>query len=167
MLGELVQTTARKWLTHPPTRCPNGHTLGSAEVLVGHRSVLVTAAGTPHGVAAHAMRRRCACRDSSRRYFLRCAARLWIQTSPPTGWTLVLLPSKPAHRLRTGVSVRFGHWLRLRGTSLPQKNRQPHYRRDRDELALPVLHRLEPELRSRHIAPHRNRRLAVLPAAPH
>ena len=23
MLGELVQTTTGKWITHPPTRCPN------------------------------------------------------------------------------------------------------------------------------------------------
>jgi len=28
VLGELVQTTAGKWITHPPTRCPNGHALG-------------------------------------------------------------------------------------------------------------------------------------------
>ena len=28
MLGELVQTTAGKWITHPPTSCPNGHRLG-------------------------------------------------------------------------------------------------------------------------------------------
>ena len=40
MLGELVQTTAGKWITHPPTRCPNGHTLGPGEVLVGHRACL-------------------------------------------------------------------------------------------------------------------------------
>ena len=30
--GDLVQTTAGKWITHPPTRCPNGHTLGPGEV---------------------------------------------------------------------------------------------------------------------------------------
>jgi hypothetical protein len=35
MLGELVQTTAVKWITHPPARCPNGHALGPGEVLVG------------------------------------------------------------------------------------------------------------------------------------
>ena len=28
VLGELVQTTAGKWITHPPSRCPNGHPLG-------------------------------------------------------------------------------------------------------------------------------------------
>jgi hypothetical protein len=36
VLGELVQTTAGKWITHPPTQCPNGHKLGAGEVLVGH-----------------------------------------------------------------------------------------------------------------------------------
>ena len=40
MLGELVQTTAGKWITHPPTRCPNGHRLGRGEVLVGHQACL-------------------------------------------------------------------------------------------------------------------------------
>ena len=40
MLGELMQTTAGKWITHPPTRCPNGHTLGPGEVLVGHQACL-------------------------------------------------------------------------------------------------------------------------------
>src|SRR6185312_10588183 len=27
VLGELVQTTAGKWITHPAAHCPNGHTL--------------------------------------------------------------------------------------------------------------------------------------------
>ena len=40
VLGELVQTTAGKWITHPPTRCPNGHTLGPGEVFVGHQACL-------------------------------------------------------------------------------------------------------------------------------
>jgi hypothetical protein len=31
---------AGKWITHPPTRCPNGHTLGPGEVLVGHQACL-------------------------------------------------------------------------------------------------------------------------------
>jgi hypothetical protein len=35
VLGDLVQTTDGKWITHPPTRCPNGHTLGPNQVLVG------------------------------------------------------------------------------------------------------------------------------------
>ena len=40
MLGELVKTTAGKWITHPPTRCPNGHPLGANQVLVGHQACL-------------------------------------------------------------------------------------------------------------------------------
>jgi transposase len=40
VLGELVQTTACKWITHPPTRCPNGHVLGPGAVLVGHQACL-------------------------------------------------------------------------------------------------------------------------------
>lgn len=40
MLGELVQTTRGEWITHPPTRCPNGHTLGPNQVLVGHQACL-------------------------------------------------------------------------------------------------------------------------------
>ena len=40
VLGELIQTTAGKWITHPPTRCPNGHSLGPGEVLVGHQACL-------------------------------------------------------------------------------------------------------------------------------
>ena len=39
-LCELVQTTAGKWITHPPTRCPNGHRLGPNDVLVGHQACL-------------------------------------------------------------------------------------------------------------------------------
>jgi hypothetical protein len=40
VLGELVRTTAGKWITRPPTRCPNGHTLGPNQVLVGHVAYL-------------------------------------------------------------------------------------------------------------------------------
>ena len=40
MLGELVQTMDGKWITHPPTSCPNGHTLGPNQVLVGHQACL-------------------------------------------------------------------------------------------------------------------------------
>ena len=40
MLGELVQTTNGKWITHPPSRCPNGHPLGPGQVLVGHQACL-------------------------------------------------------------------------------------------------------------------------------
>ena len=38
--GDLVQTTAGKWIIHPPTRCQNGHRLGRGEVLVGHQGCL-------------------------------------------------------------------------------------------------------------------------------
>ncbi|HEY6648736.1 MAG TPA: hypothetical protein VI217_16760, partial [Mycobacterium sp.] len=40
MLGELVQTTAAKWIIHPPTRCPNCHSFGADQVLVGHQACL-------------------------------------------------------------------------------------------------------------------------------
>jgi hypothetical protein len=40
VLGELVRTTAGKCITHPPTRCPDGHTLGANQVLVGHVACL-------------------------------------------------------------------------------------------------------------------------------
>jgi hypothetical protein len=35
VLGEMVQTTDGKWMTRPPTSCPNGHQLGPNQVLVG------------------------------------------------------------------------------------------------------------------------------------
>jgi hypothetical protein len=40
VFGELVQTTTGKWITHPPSRCPNGHILGPNQVLVGHVACL-------------------------------------------------------------------------------------------------------------------------------
>ena len=40
VLGELVQTTAGKWITHSPTHCPNGQGLGPDAVLVGHQACL-------------------------------------------------------------------------------------------------------------------------------
>jgi hypothetical protein len=40
MLGELVQTTTAKWITHAPSRCLSGHTLGPGQVLVGHQACL-------------------------------------------------------------------------------------------------------------------------------
>jgi hypothetical protein len=57
MLGELVQTTAGKWITHPPMRCPNGHTLGAGAVLVGHQACPGHGGGHTTGPAAHATRR--------------------------------------------------------------------------------------------------------------
>ena len=49
VLGELVQTTAGKWITHPPTHCPRGHNLGPGQVLVGHVACL------GHGGGGHPM----------------------------------------------------------------------------------------------------------------
>jgi hypothetical protein len=40
VLGELVQTTAGKWIIHPPSRCPNGHRLGPGAALVGYQACL-------------------------------------------------------------------------------------------------------------------------------
>ena len=40
VVGELVQTTAGKWITHPPTHCPNGRNLGVNQVLLGHQACL-------------------------------------------------------------------------------------------------------------------------------
>jgi hypothetical protein len=47
VLGELVQTTAGKWITQLPTRCPNGHYLGPGQVVVGHVACL------GHGSGGH------------------------------------------------------------------------------------------------------------------
>jgi hypothetical protein len=40
VLGDLVQTTAGKWITHSPSRCPNRHPLTAGQVLVGHQACL-------------------------------------------------------------------------------------------------------------------------------
>ena len=40
MLGELVQTTAGKWIIHPPARCPNGHEFGPGRALMGYQACL-------------------------------------------------------------------------------------------------------------------------------
>lgn len=37
-VGDLVPCTDGTWMTLPPKRCPNGHTLGPRNVLVGHRA---------------------------------------------------------------------------------------------------------------------------------
>ena len=47
---------AGKWITHPPTRCPNGHQLRLARCWSVTRYALVTVAGTPPGHAAPAIR---------------------------------------------------------------------------------------------------------------
>jgi hypothetical protein len=38
--GQLIRTTNGRWITQPPTGCPNGHRLGPGEVLVGHQACL-------------------------------------------------------------------------------------------------------------------------------
>jgi hypothetical protein len=48
VLGELVQTTAGKWITHPPARCPNGHPLGPHQALVGNEACLGDGWGAHH-----------------------------------------------------------------------------------------------------------------------
>ena len=71
--GDLVRTTDGKWVTEAPTRCPNGHTLGPNQVLVGHVACLGHGGGhtiwhcrtcgpVVHGAAAgHTARRSKAC----------------------------------------------------------------------------------------------------------
>jgi hypothetical protein len=34
--GQLVLAVDGTWMTKPPSRCPNGHTLGPNQVVVGH-----------------------------------------------------------------------------------------------------------------------------------
>ena len=97
--------------------------------------------------------RRCTFRAYLPRHSTLCAA-MWVNRSSPS-------PDKVT-RSGAGVSVRLSNRLRFEGTPLPQKDRQPDYRCDSDEFALPVLHRLEPELRRRHIALHRDRHLPML-----
>ena len=89
MLGELVQTTAGKWITHPPTRCPNGHQLGPGRCSSVTKPASGMAAGTPPGPAEHATnrvraaaqhalhdtRRACKCADLQRRVVERCSRR--------------------------------------------------------------------------------------------
>jgi hypothetical protein len=69
VLGELVQPTTGKWITHPPSRCPNGHTLGPAKCWSDIKRASVMA-DTPHGPAGYAIRR-CTGRRST------LAARCW------------------------------------------------------------------------------------------
>jgi len=40
VLGELVPTTAGKWIAHPRTCCHNGHNLGPGQALVGDQVCL-------------------------------------------------------------------------------------------------------------------------------
>jgi hypothetical protein len=49
MPGELVRTTDGKWITRPPSRCPNGHPLGPNQVLVNHVACLGHGGGHTYG----------------------------------------------------------------------------------------------------------------------
>ena len=49
MLGGLVQTTAGKWITHPPFRCPTGVLLGRIKSSLAMSLAQDTAA--EHGLA--------------------------------------------------------------------------------------------------------------------
>src|SRR5688500_9560782 len=59
-----------------------------------------------------------------------------------------------ASGLPSSLRVRVVHGLRLRGATLPQEDRQHYQHTHRQELALPVLERLEPEPGSSHIGSH-------------
>ena len=61
-----------------------------------------------------------------------------------------------------GVAVRHVHGLRLRRPALAQEHRQHDDRAHGEELALPVLERLEPELGRPHEVPRVDARLTVL-----
>ena len=39
-VGDLARNSRGQWITHPPSRCPNGHSLGPGGVLVGHQACL-------------------------------------------------------------------------------------------------------------------------------
>ena len=56
VLGDLVQTTTGRWITHPPTDCPNGHRLTPTMCSSVIKRASVTAAGIPPGRAANAAR---------------------------------------------------------------------------------------------------------------
>jgi len=47
-LGELIGTTSGAWITHPPTRCPNGHDFGAGRMLVGYQACLGHGGGAHH-----------------------------------------------------------------------------------------------------------------------
>jgi integrase len=50
--GQLVRALDGTWMTKPPNRCPNGHTLGPQQVLVGHQACLGHLRGVPLSVVA-------------------------------------------------------------------------------------------------------------------
>ena len=56
--GELIRTTNGKWITKPPSRCPNGHPLCPGQVLVGHVACLGHGSARTRNVALPNLRRR-------------------------------------------------------------------------------------------------------------
>ena len=112
VLGELVQTTAGEWITHPPARCPNGHPSAPARCSSGIWPASGTAAGTPHGPAALAMRRytgaahrstNCTNVEASQNYGICCAQR---PDQAPAGWQVAPHEKKTSMKK---LAIRRGH----------------------------------------------------------
>jgi hypothetical protein len=83
VLGDLVQTTDGRWMTRGPERCPNGHSLGPGQVLVGHVACL------GHGGGGHTSWH-CRTCDAS--------ARLRISRMPWVGLALPVVGPNPLTR---------------------------------------------------------------------
>ena len=62
--GQLVRAVDGKWMTKPPSRCPNGHPLGPNQVLVGHVACLGAAAVDKQAGTAEPATPSCAARRS-------------------------------------------------------------------------------------------------------
>jgi hypothetical protein len=104
VLGELVQTTTGKWITHPPARCPNGHELRAGRVLVGHQACL------GHGGGHHLDMPRLRCHGvrPTAQHSLRDARR--TRDRPPVGPAIVPpWPTRSGPRRSRGW-IRSGAW---------------------------------------------------------
>jgi hypothetical protein len=102
MLGELVQTTDGKWITHPPTRCPNGHPVGPNQVLVGHQACL------GHG-GGHTTWTRRTCDETVygpqlNTHFLKAPLRLNFAWSPLPSFSLRSPTINPTVRMNDGFN---------------------------------------------------------------
>lgn len=103
-VGDLVPTTAGKWMTLAPKRCPNGHELGPG-TLVGHRACSGphrgghTAGSSPGRRDLHQPRRSTSCtvrRTPRRRFPIRAIANRRGRRS----WTVLrCIPASPRTRL--------------------------------------------------------------------
>jgi hypothetical protein len=82
VLGELVQTTAGKWITNPPTRCPTVTNSAPVRCSSVIRLASVAEADTPPGHACNAI-----ARCSGRRVTL--TAQPWME-SGPKNWSTFL-----------------------------------------------------------------------------